>query len=222
MKALKNSHPNVIIPKRSKKLKHILNSGLFVASKHPVEYLDQEIFSDCKSPDCLSSKRAILVEMTMPNGKKVQFLNTHLQASYGGENEKFSAIRAKQLEQIKKLMERNKKEGVPQILIGDLNIDGFKYKETEFKSSKEIVDMNSVDLSPTLGRSTSVMNHCFKKEQNKEPKWIDHIWYKSNGAQVNVTPLEIVPVRGILNECECALSDHEPIEAKFSIDSSSK
>ena len=214
IKALKKTHPHIAIPKKGKKLKHIQDSGLFVASKHPMEVLDQVIFKNCAKSDCLSSKSAIMVEITMPNGKKAQMINTHLQA---WDEPKTQKIRTQQLEQIKEMMAKHAKPGVPQILIGDLNIDASK-DTAEYKDALAQMDMTNEPLTGELKGSNGFPTEgCFKKPGDNKEEWLDHLWLKANGSEAKVTNRKVFPLKGEFNNCECPLSDHYPVEATIKL-----
>lgn len=210
IKALKKTHPFVAIPKKGKKLKQIQDSGLFVASKHPMEVLDQVIFKNCIKADCMSSKSAILVEITLPSGKKAQMINTHMQAWDGA---KAVEIRKKQFQQIKDMMAKHAKPGVPQILVGDLNVDG-KDTNPEYKSSLDLLEMESAPLTGDVKSSNGFSTEgCFKKPGENKSEWLDHFWLKKNGGTAAVESRRVVPMRAELNDCDCPLSDHYAVEA---------
>lgn len=209
IKELKKTYPFVAVPKKGKKIKHIQDSGLFIVSKYPMEVLDQVIFKDCAKADCMSSKSAIIVEITLPNGKKAQFVNTHLQA---WNEPKTIAVRRKQLEQIKEMLLLHLSPGVPQILIGDLNVDG--KTEPEYATSLALMDMTSTPLEGSLtGTNGYSTEGCYKKPGGDTEEWLDHLWLKANGSETNITAKKVVPINGELKTGLCPLSDHRAVEA---------
>lgn len=215
IKALNKTHPFAAVPKKGKKLKHIQDSGLFVVSKYPMEVLDQVIFKDCAKADCMSSKSAIMVEVTLPSGKKAQMINTHLQA---WDEPKTAAIRTKQLEQIKEMMAKHAKPGVPQILLGDLNIDGKGGEHPEYKAGLEQMEMTSEPLTGELkGTNGFSTEGCFHKPGGLKDEWLDHMWLKKNGSETTITNKKVVTMRAELNDCECPLSDHYAVEATINL-----
>jgi endonuclease/exonuclease/phosphatase family metal-dependent hydrolase len=210
IKGLEKTHPFIAIPRKGRQLKQIQDSGLFIASKYPMEVLGQVIFKDCAKSDCFASKSAIIVEMTFPNEKKIQMINTHLQA--WNEPETF-AIRKKQLLQIKEMMAVHAKPGIPQILVGDLNIDG--KIEPEYSESVKMMQMTSVPLvgpiNATNGFSTA---GCFKNPGGtNEGEWLDHFWLNANGTETQIHSKTVVPIFGQLRSGKCPLSDHYAVEA---------
>jgi endonuclease/exonuclease/phosphatase family metal-dependent hydrolase len=91
------------------------NCGVFILSKIPFHHVAFTRFKDCSGFDCLSGKGAYLLEFEH-GGSLFQVMGTHTQS--GGVHE----TARKQYKQIKeKLLDKYYKEGVPQILLGDLN-----------------------------------------------------------------------------------------------------
>lgn len=213
IKALKKTHPYSVVPKAGKKLKQIQDSGLFMVSKYPMTVVDQVIFDNCAKADCMSSKTAIMVEITLPSGKKAQMINTHLQA---WNEPKTIAIRKKQLEEIKAMMAKHQKPGIPQILIGDINVDG--KVEPEYSASLELMEMTSTPLEgPLTGTNGFSTEGCYKKPGGDVEEWLDHVWLKANGSETKVTGKKVVPMMGELECGLCPLSDHRAVEAVITL-----
>lgn len=210
IRELKTNYPFIAVPKSGNKLKQLQDSGLFIASKFPMKILDQVIFKDCATTDCFASKSAIIVEVTLPNDKKIQMINTHLQA---WNDSKMVAVRKKQLQEIKKLMATYAKKDIPQVLVGDLNIDG-KIRD-EYEQSLKLMEMTSTPLEGPLkstnGFSTS---DCFKNPGGSaDGEWIDHMWLKSNQTDTVIRSKKVLPIIAEINSNECPLSDHYALEA---------
>lgn len=210
IKGLEKTHPFIAIPRKGRKLKQIQDSGLFIASKFPMQVLDQVIFKDCAKSDCFASKSAIIVEITLSNEKKVQMINTHLQA--WNEAETF-AVRKKQLQQIKEMMAVHLRPGIPQILVGDLNIDG--KVEPEYSASISMMQMTSTPLEGALNATNGFSTEgCFKNPGGtKEGEWLDHLWLNANGTETQIHSKTVVPIFGQLRSGKCPLSDHYAVEA---------
>lgn len=210
IKGLSQTHPYIAIPKKSFNLRQFQDSGLFIASKYVMKVLDQVIFKDCAKSDCLATKSAILVELTLDNNKKIQMINTHMQA---WNEPKTVAVRKKQLLQIKEMMKANLKPEVPQILVGDLNING--KTGPEYAASIAMMEMTSTplegELTATNGFSTK---GCFKNPGgSKDSEWLDHLWLNANGTKTKILSKMVVPMIGQLKSGVCPLSDHFAVAA---------
>ena len=213
IRAMKNTHPYSAVPKKGKKIYQIQDSGLFAVSKYPMVLKDVVIFQNCAKVDCLSSKSAMLVEVTFPSQRKVQFINTHLQA---WNETKIYAIRRKQLTDIKNMMNRHYHPEIPQILVGDLNSDG--NLAWEYNESLMYLNMNSGNLMGELGSTNGYSTEgCFKKPGEDGPgEWLDHFWINAT-ASASIHSRKVLPIEGNLKGKWCPLSDHYALEAVLSL-----
>lgn len=207
IKELAPTYPYAAIPKKGHGLLQLVGPGLFIVSKYPMKILDQVIFKDCSGTDCFAAKSAIIVEITLPNDKKIQMIDTHLQ---GWDN---VDVRKKQLLQIKEMMKANAKLGTAQVLVGDLNIDG--NTKSEYANSLAMMDMTSSPLEGRLGSSNGFSTlGCFKTPGGiNKGEWLDHMWLNPNGTETEIHSKKVVPIIGHLGSIECPLSDHYAIEA---------
>lgn len=215
IQALKPTHPYIIVPKKGKKLWHFQDSGLFIASKFPLKLLEVQVFDDCAKADCFSSKSALLVETTLKDGKAIQFVNTHMQA---WDEPKTYAIRRKQLQIIKEMLARHARDGVAQILVGDLNIDG--KISIEYPGSLALLEMHSAPLVGELDASNGFSTQgCFKRpgDESDPSQWLDHFWIKDSSGSAQIIERRVHPMLGNLNNRVCPLSDHHAVEATLKL-----
>lgn len=211
LRGLAKTHPYTAEP-NGRKFGTLQSSGLLIASKYPMQTLDQTVFKNCTNSDCLARKSAILVEVTLPSSKKAHFVNTHMQA---WNDPKAIVVRKKQLTDIKALMARNKKEGVPQFLVGDLNVDGLK--EEEFRSSLELLGMEASPLEGDIQSTNGFKVPCYKVPGgDSNGEWLDHLWYRPiEGAKVIST--KVVKMNGKIKRGYCPLSDHHAVESTINL-----
>ncbi len=201
-KALKAEYPHQYYLARKFALK-VFGSGVFVLSKNPFKVLDKVYYKECGSADCFARKGSVLIESTLSSGKVVQFAITHLQAI-----EKLGHVRLSQLNQINGMLAKHKKEGVPQLLIGDLNID---VSEPEFDKGKDLMGMEHTELTGPINH-TNVID-CYKKETAQE-EWIDHMWV-SNDAGLKDSAMQVREVTYEYKGKTCMASDHHALEGVF-------
>ena len=179
----------------------IFGSGLLTMSRHPIKLIDKTRFKHCHGVDCWAAKGSPLIDVTLPGGKHVQFAPTHLQAGT-----KYGPIRLRQITQIKKMLVKNVKTNVPQVVVGDLNLD---QTEQEFEAGQTIVNMKALRLSGEIKTTSSLKNECFKTGTIK--RWIDHVWVDSNfkpSSTVVVKPFEFIH-----EGKTCPMSDHYAVES---------
>ncbi len=202
-KKLEKDFPHQYYLKNNAFIYPFFGSGVFVLGKHPFKVLDKVYYKKCGKADCFASKGAVMIESKLPNGKIVQFAVTHLQAI-----EKLGSVRLSQMSQVKGMMAKYKRAGVPQFLIGDLNIDA---KEEEFHKGLDLMGMKETELTGPISH-TNVID-CYKNPDH-EREWIDHMWVdretpmKDSSIHVRVVDYEY---KGKV----CAASDHHAIEGTF-------
>lgn len=210
IKEISSTYPYVVIPKKGDGFFQFINSGLMIASKYPIKVLDQVVFDDCVFSDCFASKSAIIIEVTLPNNRVVQMLNTHLQA---WNEVKAIAVRKKQLQQIKDLMKANSRMGVAQILVGDLNING--KVEGEYTEALNLMEMSSGPLEGPINFSNGfATSDCYDNPGgDPDGEWVDHLWLNANGTETEIHSKKVVPIFGSMGAKNCPLSDHYAVEA---------
>lgn len=195
-------------------LTKFLDGGLLVMSRYPIKLLGKTYFKQCAKADCFASKGALLVEMTKPDGSKVQIVTSHLQS--GQSKPKYRKIRESQVLQIKELMDRHARPGIPQILAGDLNIN--KWNGDEYSQMLTTLGAESSELSGRLTSSISPNTKCFTKTNRTSTKLVDHVVMNPRGSLSQVTSKEIRPITSSFRGVEdCDLSDHLPVVGNLKI-----
>lgn len=199
---LKAEYPHQYYLARKLALK-VFGSGVYVLSKNPFKVLDKVYYDKCGSADCFARKGSVLIESTLATGKVVQFAITHLQAI-----EKLGHVRLAQLKQVKAMLSKHKKPGVPQLLIGDLNID---VSEPEFDKGLDLMNMKHTELDGPISHTNVI--ECYKKETAVE-EWIDHMWIDSD-TQLKESSMQALELSYEYKGKKCNASDHLAIEGHF-------
>ena len=190
----------------------VYGSGVYYLSRYPMKILAHTYYQDCTKADCFASKGTALAEFTLPSGKKFQIAGTHLQA---GQKELSHEIRMKQLVQVKSLIAKFEKKGVPQLLIGDLNIDAIS--SPDFTRALGLMNMVSGPLEGSLPYSNGFPTICYEKPGDDKKEWLDHILMKANESDALVLHRQVRPYIGQIDGMNCPLSDHWGVEAVLSI-----
>lgn len=182
------------------------NSGVWVISKTPLKQLETIQFKNCTGFDCFARKGAIMLEGEW-QGKAFQVLGTHLQA------DQYTEIREKQMDQIYlELLNRYKREDVPQIICGDLNT------ETDIRehycAMLDCLDAENGDIS-SIEKCTydGVNNPIAQSYGAKSKTTYDYILVRKNGSMMS----SIKRFVSILKKGKKHLSDHYGVvcELKF-------
>lgn len=190
----------------------VYGSGVYYLSRYPMNVLSHTYYKDCTKADCFASKGTAVVEFTLPSGKKFQIAGTHLQA---GQKDLSHEIRMKQLGEVKALLAKSSKKGIPQFLIGDLNIDAIS--SPDYSKALALLNMESSPLEGELQYSNGFPTVCYSKPGDDKREWLDHIFLKSNESGAHVFHKQVRPYIGQIDGVDCPLSDHWGVEAILSI-----
>ena len=209
LKHLSESYPHHVIQKKKRGFLKFMPSGVVILSKYPFKLLGQIYYEDCAIADCLATKGALLIEVTLPQGSRVQILGTHMQSS---NSEKIFRVRKSQIEQIRVLLDEFRELGVPQIVAGDLNIDS--QTGVEFGEMIEALSLNPLAESMKWVNTLAENTECFGKKYHGNEENLDHILLRPNESGATLGSEVVYPLRGIYSsKQECDLSDHHPVQS---------
>lgn len=208
-KTLKDRWPHQTNLKRSRRLFHVMDSGVFLASRYPFEILGHHYFYSCAKADCFAAKGVLLIEVQLPSGKKIQIASTHTQS---GQAANTVRIRQDQILGIKTLLDLYARSDVPQILTGDLNIDG--YKTSEFPAALKALDMTTSTFVSVTKATNGFPVNCYKVPgKPNDGEWIDHILLNPLNTKTSIHEFRTWPALGTIKNKLCDLSDHYPVSA---------
>ncbi len=201
MKAeLSKQFPYVIGPANNNKSIFRLNSGVIFYSRYPIREIESVAFSDCQEEDCVAKKGVLLVEANV-NGKIIQLLGTHMNAA-GGED-----VKVKQLKQIRSLIEKHSKSGIPQFICGDFNI-----KKTNKRLYQLMLDFFKASDGPISGELQNTFdptNNDMCEKEKEEAQLIDFIFFRANEYKESRASIrKIIRYRKSWGKKNQDLSDH--------------
>ncbi|EMR09422.1 hypothetical protein PNEG_02365 [Pneumocystis murina B123] len=215
----------------------IFGSGLVILSKFPIESTSIYKYSLNGRPsafyhgDWYVGKGVAMATLLMPNGKKIEFFNTHLHASYGGENDEYLCHRISQAWEISKLISSAFTAGKMIIIVGDFNSkpDSIIFKIISFSGSISDSWNINIDQNQYNKKAPShekiIEKLCFtcdspintwrmkkwKKSPGKcEAKRLDYIFIDTSWFIVKYVKLAFTEIIPSLN---CSYSDHFGIDA---------
>ncbi len=173
------------------------NGGVWILSKIKMNVVKTIQFKDCATWDCLARKGAMLLEGTW-NGKTFQLMGTHLQA------DEFQEVRYKQMDEIyTELLGPYRKDGVPQIVCGDMNTEA-EIKERYCK----MLDCFGADNGEISGVEKctydGVNNEIAQSYGVKDKTTYDYILVRNNGIRIR----SIKRFVSIMKKGKKQLSDH--------------
>jgi endonuclease/exonuclease/phosphatase family metal-dependent hydrolase len=185
------------------KLKHVFGSGLLIMSRRPFRILDHVYYKTCSGSDCFAAKGSILIETQLENGRTVQFATTHLQSIIPQ-----GAKRMVQLAQVKGMLSAHKKHGIPQIFLGDLNIDP---AQPEMEKGLALLNLKNAELLGPIRYTSGLASDCYKTDRGLS--WIDHAW-ASNDGTVGSIAMTVRRETFQHGPFTCPDSDHHAVEVR--------
>ena len=148
------------------------------------------------------------------NDKRFQVIGAHLQAEV--KNLKYKMNRVDQYNEINEfLLKPNAEEGVPQLVVGDLNTPenvSDEYKTMLTKLESQDAERNSAEWED--GASWGAWtNDLFNECEDRKAEILDYVLFKSNGKKTSRFQKSIRKFRQIWNGRNKDLSDHYAVEA---------
>lgn len=204
-KALKDAYPHMIGPVNHKPFWVKASSGLWVISKIPLTEVEAIDFKECTGGDCLARKGAVLLEGEW-TGQTFQLVGTHLEAGAP------DSIKYTQFKEIRDLMNRHKKQGVPQMLGGDFNMGSDKPGWDTMIQMLGVTEYTpDSDRKFSLGLDNDI--RLAKGKKNARDRLIDFIFYEPNGVEPKVLKRNILKLTNRWSDEHEDLSNHYAVEA---------
>ena len=182
------------------------NSGLWILSKIPLKKKEEIEFSTRYGIDALARKGAVLFAGKW-KGNKFQLLGTHLQADSPDE------IRREQCNEIaERLLQKYKKELVPQIICGDFNIES----EDSLNYSHMLTTLKARDgiLEGEIQTTYDEIENLLAKKEDGKKRIIDYVLV-SNAEIIQSIRRKVTILRDFQKNEFVELSDHYGIEASI-------
>lgn len=204
---LENNFPYMAGPANRQTFSLRTNSGLWILSKHPIEF-SQEIKFNTKSGVDAFSRKGVLLAQICVKGQRIQIIATHLQSS--GEN----WLKESQcVELTHKITDVYKIEGVPQIICGDFNID--MASKLQYNKMLKILDAHDSDISSKQQFSFDRLNNDLNRNDNQKQVLIDYVLIRKNQSNMSFKEKMIKIFKNKWDKNHSDLSDHFAIEAQL-------
>ncbi|KAG5519553.1 hypothetical protein PMAC_001708 [Pneumocystis sp. 'macacae'] len=223
----------------------IFGSGLVILSKFPIQSTSMYKYSLNGKPnafyhgDWYVGKGVAIATLLMPSGKKLEFFNTHLHASYEKEKDRYLCHKISQAWEISKLISSAFASGKLIIIAGDFNStpDSIIFKIISFNSS--ISDSWNINLDQNqyikkpLSQEKIVEKLCLtcdspintwrmkkwrKYPEKCEAKRLDYIFIDTSWFKVKYVKLAFTET---IPSLDCSYSDHFGIDALIELMSNS-
>lgn len=181
------------------------NSGIVIYSKFPINTQWQMPYKwrEKHGYDKFARKGCLMVELLLPNNKRIQVLGTHLQA--GGPDK----IRHSQYRQLRSFIDAHRKDNVPQLICGDFNTK--KHDEINYNTMLTIIDAADGDILGELCCTADALLNDMRKYNPTDRKIIDYIFYRGNGLEPEYIIRQVRQYEQPWNSKHKDLSDHNAV-----------
>ena len=178
------------------------SGGILFVSRIPLKYVAHCVYKNVSGVDALAEKGCVLVEGEH-NGVTFRIAGTHLQA---GDDE----ARRKEIPEIAELILPHQAEGVPQILLGDMNLSPDEDAFGELLEANQVSRFPLDDEDPT---TTSPKNSWNKP--SKRARHIDHVLLNPRGTGTTILRQTIQRPRHEHEGQMIDLADHYGVVAEI-------
>lgn len=172
------------------------DSGLALASPHPVTDVQAWTFSAATGFDALKRKGALAASVDVPDVGRVPVVVTHLQSGHAA---KAAAVRATQVDE---LLAWVADLAGPVVLLGDFNFYHASGRDTA--SHQQLRDAGFVDIAASVGEERGTYPGVNDR--------YDRVYVRGESADGRC----VVPVGAEVLD-EAGLSDHRPVRARFRV-----
>jgi len=125
----------------------VFGGGLMIISKYPIESTSELVFDKGVASDGFVTKGILYAKIKL-GSSYVHVFNTHMQASYGyefKENDPYSLIRRKQIQQISSFIAKIAlDDDHPILVMGDFNVNAILHPENGGESKEYLEMMHSL------------------------------------------------------------------------------
>lgn len=177
----------------------ITSNGIMLLSKYPMKRLGYVVYAKGSGSDGMAAKGCVLAELNV-DGKVFQLAGTHLQAGGGIAQ----TNRNQQYKDIRVLLDKFKKENIPQIVAGDMNTRNTD-KETYERMITEL-DVQDFPLNEDEPYTVDGKNSWNNEE--KKGVQIDYIFLRDNGSKTTIIEQKIIRPKKRKNGKIIDLADH--------------
>jgi len=176
------------------------NGGVFIASKWPITFTEQDIFSNCTGSDCLAAKGVLYARINKqvtPQHATITYniFATHLNA---WEGEKQAKVRLQQAEQMLVFIS---KQNIPKteavIIAGDLNINKLGNEISQSEVLQVLGALHAV-MPKIVGNQISTADPTQSPlaiGYGTEPQWLDYLLYANQYLKPIKSSIQSIPLQ---------------------------
>lgn len=196
-RGLKEAYPHQTATKT--KAGKFTSNGIYIVSRLPMDYVDHVIYKEALSEDKLAAKGCTLVEVKKDD-LVFQVAGTHLQSG-GKQDAQF--VRNHQYVDIYNLIEKHKKEGVPQLVVGDMNT-----AKSTTKSYKYMLSTIGVKDFPLDEEEPYTIDNKNTWNENEKSIQLDYIMLNNRKTTTTIITQKVLRPKDTYKGKPMDLADH--------------
>lgn len=193
------------------KIGRVLNGGVFIASRWPIEYSDDIVFSDCIKEDCLASKGAVYARINK-GGEHYNVFGAHVRAYTTPED---IANRFQHLAELKEFIDHKNLPSTEAVIVGgDFNVDKLNFPN-------EYLDLlNVLNVSEPAAIGDYPSTYAGSVNAYADPgfdEYLDYVFVSNEHKSPFYSHNEVLIPRSVESQHWKLwdLSDHFPVGAEF-------
>ncbi|KZZ52437.1 endonuclease [Oleiphilus sp. HI0118] len=192
-------------------LGRILNGGVFIASKWPIEVEDNIVFQSCVGEDCLASKGAVYARINKL-GKTYNLFGTHVRAYTTPED---IANRFEHLAELKAFKDsKHIPHDEPVIYAGDFNVDKVNFPQ---ERNDLMTALNATEPMALGDYPYSYAGPVNVYADDSYNEYLDYVLYSNEHVAPITSSNTLLLPRSTASEHwgRWDLSDHYPVKGEF-------
>ncbi len=162
--------------------------GVLIVSRVPIEQIDHIFYTESYDYDGLANKGCVMVSGNK-DGIPFQLTGTHLQSINHREAHVVRVTQARQIRE--QLLDKHYKKGVPQFVVGDLNVR----KSIPDWYEEIMLILDGAETPPNDDRMYTFDNNNYwlkKHPERHDDVFLDYILLRDNGSKTQVQTMEII------------------------------
>lgn len=197
---------------------NIFDSGLFIASRHPIVNVQDFVYPQCNGTDCQADKSVLYAEI-IKDGKAYHVTNTHA-ASF--DTDEARALRMVQFQQIRDLVNDQAIPGGEAVMFGgDLNVNKLKWQDdyVQMLAILDATDPASTGHDATFDPRINELSQAFGSGGDTV-EYLDYVVYANDHRQPVASRNDVRVPRSTVDSLWRLwdLSDHFPVMGEFSFE----
>jgi len=160
------------------------NGGIFIVSKWPIEFSEQQVFKSCTGSDCLAAKGVVYARINKKVANQKSTITYHVFGTHfnAWEGKKQVKIRLEQAGEVMALINKQRILTTEAVIIaGDLNVDKLAGADSQSELTGVLNAMHG-GIPEMIGDqylTTDPVNNPLALKSESTPQWLDYVLYST-------------------------------------------